>query len=181
MRNLRLVQLCITLYHNLYVLSWKIENAHWAQKTTATCCGIWETETAQNFVLWLFLNNRNAMWHVKICHEMKSCRAQITTVTVKGNDHEFGPHENNTRCYGRFLLQARRDPTKMFETCWLLGCPTTTTTTRNPGLKDYGLSKARKTELCIQASRQALMMLCLERRRGSDLGILCSLKTCTLQ
>ena len=46
-----------------------------------------------------------------------------------------------------------KDPTKMFETCWLLGCPTTT---RKPDLKDYGLFKARKTELCIQASRQAL-------------------------
>jgi len=33
-----------------------------------------------------------------------------------------------------------KDPTKMFETCWLLGCPTTT---RKPGLKNYGLSKAR--------------------------------------
>ena len=38
-----------------------------------------------------------------------------------------------------------------------------------------GLSKARKTELCIQASRQALTRLCLERRRGSDFGILRSL------
>ena len=67
---------------------------------------------------------------------------------------------------------------KMFETCWLLGCPIIT---RKPGLKDYGLSKARKPELCVQASRQALMSLCLEWRRGSDLGILRSLKTCTLQ
>ena len=38
----------------------------------------------------------------------------------------------------------------------MLGCPTTT---RKPGLKDYGLSRARKPELCIQASRQALMRL----------------------
>jgi len=66
-----------------------------------------------------------------------------------------------------------KDPNKMFESWWLLGSPTTT---RKPGLKDYGLSKARKTELCIQASRQALMGLCLERRRGPDLGILHSLK-----
>jgi len=51
---------------------------------------------------------------------------------------------------------------------------------KKPGLKDYGLSKARKTELSIQASRQALTRLYLERRRGSDFGILCSLKTCTL-
>ena len=62
----------------------------------------------------------------------------------------------------------------MFETCLLLGCPTTS---RKPGLKDYALSKARKTELCIQASLQALMRLRLEQRRGSNLGILRSLKT----
>ena len=66
-----------------------------------------------------------------------------------------------------------KDPTKIFETCSLLGCPTTT---REPGLKDYGLSKASKPDLCIQASRQALTRLCSERRRGSDLGILHSLK-----
>ena len=60
------------------------------------------------------------------------------------------------------------DPTKMFKTYWLLGCPTTK---QRPGLKDYHLSKARRTELCIQASRQALMRLGLELRRGSDLWI----------
>jgi len=49
-----------------------------------------------------------------------------------------------------------KDPTKIFETCWLLGCPTTT---RKPGLKDFGISKARNTELCIQSSRQAFMRL----------------------
>ena len=41
--------------------------------------------------------------------------------------------------------------------------------------------KQEKIEICIQASRQALTRRCLERRRGSDLGILCSLKTCALQ
>jgi len=59
----------------------------------------------------------------------------------------------------RDLLKVKdqlKDPIKMFETCWLLGCPTTT---RKPGLKDYSLSKARNTELCIQASRQALLRL----------------------
>ena len=55
----------------VYMLSSKIENAHWTQKTTATHCCVWETETTRNFVLWLFLNNRNAFWHVKICHEAK--------------------------------------------------------------------------------------------------------------
>ena len=71
-----------------------------------------------------------------------------------------------------------KDPTKMFETCWLLGCPITT---QKPDLKDYDLSKARRTELCIEASRQALVGLCLELRRGSDLRILPSLKACILQ
>ena len=55
----------------------------------------------------------------------------------------------------------------MFETCWLLGCPTTT---RKPGPKDYGLSKARKTELCIQTSRQALMRLCFGTAQRIGLG-----------
>jgi len=35
-----------------------------------------------------------------------------------------------------------KGPTKMLETCLLLGCPTTT---RKPGLKDYGLYKGKKT------------------------------------
>jgi len=42
------------------VLSSKIENAHWAEKTTTTRCGIRETATTRNFVLWLFLNNHDA-------------------------------------------------------------------------------------------------------------------------
>jgi len=70
-----------------------------------------------------------------------------------------------------------KDLTKMFETGWLPGCPITTW---KPCLKDYGLPKARHTEFCIQASRQALMRLCLEGRIGSELGILRSLNTCTL-
>jgi len=53
------------------VLSSTIENAHWAEKTTATRCGIRETATTRKFVLWLFLNNRNALWHVKIWHDTK--------------------------------------------------------------------------------------------------------------
>ena len=35
------------------------------KKTTTTLCGIKETVTTQNFVLWLFLNNRSALWHVR--------------------------------------------------------------------------------------------------------------------
>ena len=70
-----------------------------------------------------------------------------------------------------------KNPTKMFEIRWLLGCPTT----RKPAMKDYGLSKARKTELSIQASRQAFMRLCLERCKGTDFEIFRSLKACTVQ
>ena len=56
-----------TIY--IYMLSSKIENAHWAEKPTTTRCGIRETDTTRNFVLWLFLNNRYALWHVEICHD----------------------------------------------------------------------------------------------------------------
>jgi len=62
------------------MLSSKIENAHWAEKTTTTRCGIRETSTTRcgiretattrcdiretatrrNFVLWLFLNKHDA-------------------------------------------------------------------------------------------------------------------------
>jgi len=38
-------------------------------KTTTTRCGIRETATTRNVVLWLFLNNRNALWHVMIYHD----------------------------------------------------------------------------------------------------------------
>jgi len=41
------------------------------KKTTTTRCGIRETGTTRNILLWLFLNNHNALWHVKICHDAK--------------------------------------------------------------------------------------------------------------
>jgi len=45
----------------VYMLSSKIENPHWAEKTTTTRCGIRETATTRNFVLWLFLNNNDVV------------------------------------------------------------------------------------------------------------------------
>ena len=44
----------------LFFLSSKIEKAHLAEKTTTTRCGIRETATTRNVVLWLFLNNHDA-------------------------------------------------------------------------------------------------------------------------
>ena len=44
----------------VHMLSSKIENAHLAEKTTTTRCGITETATTRNFVLWLFLNTHDA-------------------------------------------------------------------------------------------------------------------------
>jgi len=41
----------------------KIENAHCAEKMITTRCGVKETATTRNGVLWLFLNNHNALWH----------------------------------------------------------------------------------------------------------------------
>jgi len=37
----------------IYMLSSKIENAHWAEKTTTARCGIRETATTRNFGLWM--------------------------------------------------------------------------------------------------------------------------------
>jgi hypothetical protein len=68
------------------VLSSKIENAHWAEKTTTTRCGIRETATTRNFVLWLFLNNRNALWHVKICHDVKVVLWLLKVMTTTSSD-----------------------------------------------------------------------------------------------
>ena len=54
----------------------KIEKAHWAEKLTTT----------RNFVLWLFLNNRNALWHVKICHEATVVSWLLTEMTTTSSD-----------------------------------------------------------------------------------------------
>jgi len=60
-----------------------------------TRCGIRETATLRNFMLWLFLNSRNALWHVKISHDAKvvswllkemtttSSEVEVVEVTVK--------------------------------------------------------------------------------------------------
>jgi len=64
----------------------KIENAHWAERMTRTRCGIWETATTRNFVLWLFLNNRNALWHVKICHVAKVVSWLLKEMTTPISD-----------------------------------------------------------------------------------------------
>ena len=68
------------------MLSSKIENAHWAEKTTTTRCGITETATTWNFVLWLFLNNPNALWRVKICHDAKVVLWLLMEMTTTSSD-----------------------------------------------------------------------------------------------
>jgi hypothetical protein len=40
-------------------------------KTTTTRCDIREKAATRKFVLWLFLKDHNALWHVKICHDAK--------------------------------------------------------------------------------------------------------------
>ena len=55
----------------IQMLHSKIENAHWEEKLTTTRCDIRETVTTRNCVLWLFLNNHNALWHERNCHKAK--------------------------------------------------------------------------------------------------------------
>ena len=159
------------------MLSSKIKNAHWVEKMTTTRSGIRETATTRNFVLWLFLNNHNALWHVKICHDAKVVlwlSKEITTsldfmkipqttkeiacqlmdifcmfgapfILQSDNGHEFTNKiiQNLADMWpGMKLVHGKLkysqshgsvERSKMFETCWLLGCPTTT---QKPGLKD---------------------------------------------
>jgi len=78
---------CIySIYIDVCVLISKIENAHCAEKKTTTRCGITETATTRNFVLWLFLNNRNALWHVKICHDAKIVLWLLKEMTTTSSD-----------------------------------------------------------------------------------------------
>jgi len=56
------------------------------KKTTTTLCGIKETVTTQNFVLWLFLNNRSALWHVTICHDAKVVLWLLKEMTTTSSD-----------------------------------------------------------------------------------------------
>jgi len=67
------------------MLSSKIKNAHCSEKMTTKCCGIREIATTRNFVLWLFLNNRNAFWHVKICHDVKVVLWLLKEMTTSSN------------------------------------------------------------------------------------------------
>jgi hypothetical protein len=49
-------------------------------------CGIRETATARNFVLWLFLKTRNALWHVKICLDAKVVSWLLEEMTTTSSD-----------------------------------------------------------------------------------------------
>jgi len=70
----------------MYMLSSKIENAQWVGKTTTKRCGIRETATTRNFVLWLFVKNRNALWHVKIRHDAKVVLWLLKEMTTTSSD-----------------------------------------------------------------------------------------------
>ena len=81
------------------MLSSKIENAHWAERKTTTRCGITETATTWNFVLWLFLNNRNALWHVKICHDAKVVLWLLKEMTTTSSDFRKIPKTTEEVAY----------------------------------------------------------------------------------
>jgi len=63
-----------------------MENAHRAEKTTTTRRGVRERATTRNFVLWLFLNKRNALWHVKICLDAKVVLWLLKEMTTTSSD-----------------------------------------------------------------------------------------------
>ena len=58
------------------------------KEATTTSCGIRETATTRNFVFWLLLNNRNALWHVKICHDAKVVSWVLQEMTTTSSEVE---------------------------------------------------------------------------------------------
>jgi len=80
------------------MLRLKIENAHWAEKTTTTRCGIRETTTTRNFVLWLFFKQpqRVVVWKKQPQSEMSF---ELTVYKFSNllinNTCNVGPMKNN--------------------------------------------------------------------------------------
>ena len=53
---------------------------------TTTRSGIRETATTRNVMLWLFFNNHNRLWHVKIWHDAKVVLWLLKEMTTATND-----------------------------------------------------------------------------------------------
>jgi len=62
----------------MHVLSSRIENAHWAEKTTTTRCDIRETATTRNVAL--EKQPQREMWHYRNNHNAK-CGIRETATT----------------------------------------------------------------------------------------------------
>jgi len=69
--NVILISYCKPSFIDVYVKFKDPKRSLIGGKKIETRCGITETATTRNGVLWLFLNNRKALWHVKICHDAK--------------------------------------------------------------------------------------------------------------
>ena len=94
----------------------KIKNAHWAEKTTTTRCGITETAITRNVMLWLFSNNHNVLWHLKICHD-----AKVMSWLLKGmlrskiENAQWAEKTTTTRCGVRETARTRNSEFRLLE------------------------------------------------------------------
>jgi len=59
----------VTLFWWCMCYAQRLKMLNERKKTTTMHSGIRETAITQTFMLRLFLNNHNALWHVKICHD----------------------------------------------------------------------------------------------------------------
>jgi hypothetical protein len=57
-----------------------------SEKKTTERSGITETATTRTFALLLFLNNHNALLHVKICHNAKFVSWLLKEMTTTNSD-----------------------------------------------------------------------------------------------
>jgi len=77
----------------------KIENAHWTEKKTTTRCCIRETVITRNVVLWLFSNNHNALWHLKIYRDAKVVAWLLKgMLSSKIENSQWAEKTTTTRC-----------------------------------------------------------------------------------
>jgi hypothetical protein len=78
------------------------------KKTTTTRCGIRETSTTGNVALWLFLNNGNALWHVKICRH----DAKVVSWLLKEMTNDLIHMQSERDGYYQFIMNYQDHLTK---------------------------------------------------------------------
>ena len=76
----------IALLINHHFICYRYIHIYVKLKDRKRSLSIWETATTRNFMLWLFLNNRNTLWHVTICRDAKVVSWLLKKMTTTISD-----------------------------------------------------------------------------------------------